>query len=316
MRYDLTDLRLFVNIVDAGSLTAGAARSHLALASASARIAGLESALDARLLERGRRGTTPTPAGLALARHARAMLQLAGRLNADLAEYSQGLRGQVRLMSNTAALTGFLPEVLAAFLHAHPEIDVDTQERPSMHIVRAVADGAADLGIVSDAVDAGGLQCRPLARDRLVLCLPRGHRLARLSGVTLETALDEDFVMLALHSALAIYLEGQAARLARRLRVRLRLPDADAVLRAVAQGCGVAVLPHAAAARLRHAGTRLVPLSDSWASRRLLLCMRDAESLPRPARLLAEALGTAAAPLDYNGNKPSRHRGRGTRPSS
>jgi len=312
MRYDLTDLRLFVNIVDAGSLTAGAARSHLALASASARIAGLESALDVRLLERGRRGTRPTAAGLALARHARAMLQLAGRLNADLAEYAQGLRGQVRLMSNTAALTGFLPEALARFLRQHPDIDVETEERPSVHIVRAVADGTADLGIVSDAVDTGDLECLPVAHDRLVLCLPRGHRLAGLSSLTLEAALDEEFIMLALQSALALYLEGQAARLARRLRVRLRLPDFDAVLRAVAGGCGVAIVPHAAAARLRHPGTKLVALSDPWASRRLLLCMRDAANLPRHAGLLARLLAAAGGTAPPAG--ADARSGRGTAP--
>ena len=63
-RFDLVDLRLFVAVADRGSITAGAEQAHLALASASARIRGMEKALGAPLLARGRRGVSPTPAGL------------------------------------------------------------------------------------------------------------------------------------------------------------------------------------------------------------------------------------------------------------
>ena len=74
MHFDLTDLRLFAAIAESGSITAGAARTGLALAAASARVRGMETALGAPLLERGRRGIRPTPAGFALARHARLVL--------------------------------------------------------------------------------------------------------------------------------------------------------------------------------------------------------------------------------------------------
>jgi DNA-binding transcriptional LysR family regulator len=67
MHFDLTDLRLYLNILDAGNITAGAACSHLSLAAASARVRAMEASLGIDLLERGRRGVTPTPAGKALA---------------------------------------------------------------------------------------------------------------------------------------------------------------------------------------------------------------------------------------------------------
>ena len=74
MHFDLTDLRLFTAVADEGSITAGAARSGLALASASARVRRMEAALGAALLERGRRGVQLTPAGFALAHHGRLVL--------------------------------------------------------------------------------------------------------------------------------------------------------------------------------------------------------------------------------------------------
>ncbi len=61
MRFDLTDLRLFLLAVETGSITRGARAAHLALASASARISGMEAVLGVALLERGRRGTHPAP---------------------------------------------------------------------------------------------------------------------------------------------------------------------------------------------------------------------------------------------------------------
>ena len=64
MHFDLTDLRLFLHVAEAGSITAGAARSGLALASASARVQGMEAQAGVALLERGRRGVEPTPAGI------------------------------------------------------------------------------------------------------------------------------------------------------------------------------------------------------------------------------------------------------------
>ena len=117
MHFDLIDLRLYLHVLDAGNITAGASRSHLSLAAASARIRAMEAALGVECLERGRRGVTPTAAGQALARHARLLLQQAEHLQQDLAEYANGVKGQVRLLCNTTALSEYLPELLAAFAY-------------------------------------------------------------------------------------------------------------------------------------------------------------------------------------------------------
>ena len=66
MRFDLTDLRLFLHVAEAGSITGGAERAGLSLAAASERIQGMEAALGVVLLDRLRRGVRPTPAGRAL----------------------------------------------------------------------------------------------------------------------------------------------------------------------------------------------------------------------------------------------------------
>jgi DNA-binding transcriptional LysR family regulator len=57
--------------------------------------------------------------------HARAILRQAERLREDLGAYAGGLAGQIRLLSNTNALTEFLPEALSSFLLKHPQVSVD-----------------------------------------------------------------------------------------------------------------------------------------------------------------------------------------------
>ena len=290
MHFDLTDLRLYLHILDTGNITAGAARSHLSLAAASARIRAMEASLGTEFLQRGRRGVSPTPAGKALAQHARILLQQTERMQQDLAEYAQGVKGQVRLLCNTTAITEYLPEVLADFLCEHPNLDIDLQELPSARITHALRQGAADIGIVSDAVDTTDLQTQPFRDDPLRLIVPPGHPLAGAAEVSFSDALHYDFVGLNTDSALAIYLEEQALHSGSRMQVRIRADGFDGVLRMVARGAGLAIVPLAAIERATPQTFSSIALNEPWARRTLMLCARDFSALPGYAKALLQAL--------------------------
>ncbi|WP_248744037.1 MULTISPECIES: LysR substrate-binding domain-containing protein [unclassified Pseudomonas] len=291
MHFDLTDLRLYLHIFDSGNITAGAARSHLSLAAASARIRAMEASLGTEFLERGRRGVTPTPAGKALAQHARLLLQQAERMQQDLNEYARGVKGQVRLLCNTTAISEYLPEVLADFLREHPNLDIDLQELPSARITHALRQGAADLGIVSDAVDTRDLQTRVFREDPLVLLVPSGHALAERLSLTFAETLTHDYVALGADSALAIHLEEQALHIGQRMAVRIRVDGFDGLMRMVGRGAGLAIVPKVAVERWP--GThpfKCVPLDDAWARRTLHLCSRNFAHLPAYTQALLDAL--------------------------
>ncbi|QRK09248.1 LysR family transcriptional regulator [Archangium violaceum] len=295
MRFDLTDLRLFLHVAEAGSITGGAARSHLALASASARIRGMEEALGIPLLERERRGVRPTPAGRTLVHHARTVLEQLERMRGELGEYAHGLKGHVRLMANTSAMTEFLPEALSAFLADHPNVNVDLEERLSYDIVRAVAEGLADVGIVSDSVELAGLETFPFRTDRLVLVTARAHPLAAHRELRFVEVLDHEFIGLATGSALQDYLSEHAARAGRRLKFRVRLRSFDAICRLVERGIGIGVVPETAARRCRKSMAILgIRLTDSWAQRQLTLCVRRFAELPVHAQQLVHRLRAPA----------------------
>jgi DNA-binding transcriptional LysR family regulator len=296
LHFDLTDLRLFLHVAEAGSITAGAARSGLALASASARIQGMEEQAGIALLERGRRGVQPTPAGRALLHHARLVTQQVERMRGELGEYARGLKGHVRLLANTAAMAEFLPEALAGFLSAHPNVDVELDERPSPEVARAVAEELADVGVVADHADFTGLESWPFRRDRLVLVVPPGHALAGRGPVGFAEVLGEEFVGLTGDSALHHHLAGHAARAGGRMRLRARVRGLDVACRMVALGAGIAVVPEAAARRWSGHGGALVTLrlTDPWAERLLTVVVRRLDALPTHARQLVEHLAGLA----------------------
>jgi len=292
MRFDLIDLRLFLCVAEASSITHGAARANMTLASASERIRGMEMALGARLLERQRRGVRLTSVGSALAFHARIVTQQLEQMRGELNEYSKGLRAHIRLLGNTVAIGELLPNPVVAFLSANPNVDLELEDRPSREIVRLVAEGIADIGVVTEAVDpADELETYPIGKIRLVVVGPREHPLRQQRKITFREILDYNFIGPPLGSALQEFLDHNAARFGRRLNVRVRLSGFDPICRLAESGIGLAVLPETAARRFqRSMAIEIYPLTDTWALRHHAICVRNLRSLPVHARRLVECL--------------------------
>jgi DNA-binding transcriptional LysR family regulator len=291
LRFDLTDLRLFCDVVDAGAITRGAERSALALAAASTRIRNMEATLGAPLLTRSRQGVEPTPAGRMLLKHARVMLDQAARLREDLSAYAGGLSGQVKLLANTNALTEFLPEALSAFLAANPHVSVDLEERLSDEIVGLIAEGVGDVGVVAGTVDVGALQAFAFRSDRFVVVTAPDHPLAARKSVGFAEVLDFDLVGLERSSSLQRFLTAKAAREGRPLKLRVQLRSFDAVCRLVDSGVGVGVVPQTTARRAaKSSPLAVIELADEWAVRDLKIVVRALDDLRPYARDLVESL--------------------------
>jgi DNA-binding transcriptional LysR family regulator len=294
MRFDLADLSLFRHVVEAGSITHGAGRAHLALAAASTRVRNMESALGAPLLVRARHGVTPTQAGRTLLQHARIMLEQAERLREDLGAYAGGMAGQVRVMSNTNAMTEFLPETLSSFLAAHPNVSVDLEEHLSDEIVGLIAEGVGDIGVVAGTVDPGRLTTYPFRTDRFQLVVAQDHSLASRDKIAFADALGHDFIGLDRASAIQRFLAGKASHAGRALRLRVQLRSFDAVCRLVERNVGVGVVPATTARQaVKTMAIKALDLSDPWALRELTICVRDFNALPHYAQQLVEHMRAA-----------------------
>ena len=288
-RFDLVSIRLAVACAQTGSLTAAARTANLALAAASRRIRELEDALGDPLFERHARGLLPTAAGRVFVRHGLTLLQTMEQLGSELADLRHGIARHVRLCASTAAISQFLPPLLARYAEREPQVRVDLDEQVSEAVVAALREGRADLGIFVEGPDTAGLQTHVFRHDELVLVLPAGHRLAGAkTPLAFIDTLDEEWISLAAGAAMLQTQQQAALSANRQLKLRMQVRSFDAVCHMVASGLGIAMLPKTAALPLMRAmklGWR--PLADTWARRRLLVARPLGQSDPGIAALVA-----------------------------
>ena len=289
-RPDLASLALFIRVAETHSITKAARASHIALAAASRRIQQLEDQLGVQLLRRSARGVELTPAGTAVLARAQEMLGKVDEMRAEVADYSKGAKGLVRVQANASALAQYLPGDLASFSASSPDIKIALEEERSGAIVEAVRKGAADVGIVMEGADAPGLQLFEYRTDLLCAVVPRRHP-ERARKLAFARLLDHDFVGLESNTVISRLMLDEASRAGKPLRLRVQVKSFDVVARLVQAGLGIGVLPEdAAEAFAKPMGLRFITLTDAWAARRMFVGVKEYTALSAPARRLVDHL--------------------------
>lgn len=286
-RLDPISLNLFVRVIEEGTIAAAAEREHIAAAAVSKRLSEIESTLGTPLLTRTNKGVGATAAGFALLALARRALHELDQIPAQMQSYKSGVRGLVRICASMSAITQFLPADIKSFLTEYPDVQVQLEEKTSNDVTKAVSENSADIGIFTATPHGPQLDIFGYHSDRLVLCVPKNHRLSTNTQLPFIEALDEDIVGMHTGSAIGIQL-GRAAGMAERaLSLRLQVTSFDALCMMVSCGLGVGVVPEAVARRnAKPLDLHLIQLTDTWAHREFKICVRSSESLPVSARLL------------------------------
>ena len=295
---DIDSLALFVRAAELRSLTKAAEASHIGLAAASRRMALLEHRFRTTLLERSSRGVELTAAGVSLLPHARALLVELNQMQAEMRDHANGRKGALRILANTSVITDTLPDDLAAFAHHNPDVKVVVEERWSEEIVRALQAAEADVGIVVEGTVVDGLETQPYCFDRLAVVMRSDHALAAFETLGFNDVLDDELITLEGGASMTRLLAAQAAIAERTLQLRIQVRSFEAICHMVASGLGLGLLP-TQAARVLAKGLDLTvrPLSDPWAERRMLLCMRkERASTASVSKLLTFLCGRGHLP--------------------
>lgn len=303
-RVDPVSLRLFVTVCDQGTIAAAAERECITASAISKRVAEMEYWVGTPLLHRGQRGVQPTAAGIALLRHARQILRSMRELQAELSDYSDGLRGHVRLLVNMSSMAEFVPEEIQAFAKANPDIAISLEERRSADVVRGIEDGAADIGISRAFMETQGLETFPYRYDHFAVAMDPGHPLAQFPELWFEQTLQYDRIGLTSDpqqgDSMQVLMQKKAAAQGCDPSCRIQVASYYAALRLLRGSHAVSILPiEAARNHARELGVHLVPLSDAWAQQQFVICVRSAETLSLPARKLLAHL------LERTSNSPA-----------
>jgi len=280
MRYDITDLKVFLAVVEAGNLSRGAEHCHLSPSSVSLRIKGLEDALGAVLLIRRPHGVEPTPAGSLVVEHAYRCLAELEQMHASLLPHSQGVKNHIKLFANSLSINSYIPKDLVHFFKQYPSVRVSLTEHTSQEIVAAVNAGQADVGIVAPGVTHPNLIFLPYHKDRLVLLAPLDNKLAKQGTVRFIECVREPFLSLPQGASLHTFLMNHAAALGSTLDIRVQVAGYHAITLLVSSGAGVAIVPHSALRRESHNDFAVVALSDPWACRNLRICIANRPDEP------------------------------------
>lgn len=292
MKLDPVSLRLFVSVVEEGTIAAAAKREHIAAAAVSKRLSELEDLLDSRLLNRTNKGITPTDAGMSLLFMARSALNNLNDIVVQMRDYSNGTRGSVQVLANISAITQFLPGLLKSFMALYPLINVVIEEQQSLAITKAVAENRAEVGIFTRLPHGADIEVFPFRRDRLVLIVPAGHPLAARQSVRFSETLDHPYVALRSGTHLNFQLIKAANDVGRSLRIRLEVASYDALFLMVQAGIGMGIMPEGSAGIYHLNGAKIIRIEDEWASRELSVCVRSRAGLSAAGELFLQHLLT------------------------
>jgi DNA-binding transcriptional LysR family regulator len=295
---DVKTLRLLVAVCDLQNIKHAAAQENIEPSAISKRIAQLEASLGTTILIRNRRGVQPTPAGLALLEHARTVLFTMDRIESDIAAFSGGARGHVRVVASASAIAESLLDDVASFMRmeSNRNVKVDIEEGLSRDIVHAVRDSRAAVGVLWDTADFEALEHRPYRQDQLALAVHAGHPLANRNSLTFRETLQYQHVGLQANSAVHRMLQRAAAQGGANLDYRVIVSNFDAAFKAVAANLGVSVIPVQVGSPYASVGdVKLIPLTDKWATRRFAVCFKDEKGLQPAALSMVEYLASRAS---------------------
>ncbi|EUC16662.1 LysR family transcriptional regulator [Paraburkholderia hospita] len=162
--FDLAQLRTFVAVAEAGSVSAGAERVFLSQSSASEQLKKLEERAGQPLFLRGKQGVTPTPAGAKLLDHARRILAMSEAAFEDL--QGRSLDGELRIAITDYYRPHDVARVLKIFSEQHPRLRLHVTVLPSAVI---------DSSVENDTTFDIGLSLRIVATDTKRAASNRPH---------------------------------------------------------------------------------------------------------------------------------------------
>lgn len=170
--FDLAALGMLVAVAETGGFTAASTRLGRTQSAISVRIQDLENQLGHKLLERSRRGVTPTDAGERLIAHARRLLAVEREALADLA--GETPTGRLRIGVPDDYMDAYLRPLIARFAVEHPKVELEVHCDLSKRIEPALKAGDLDLAVVSQ--DPSRPMGEVLRREPMIWVAARGHR--------------------------------------------------------------------------------------------------------------------------------------------
>lgn len=284
MGITLRQFQQFIAVAELGSYRQAAEKLFVAQPALSVSIQKLEAEVGTKLLERGSKGVTLTPAGQALMEDARAALFHSEQACRSARLVALGEWGTLRLGFVGSATYTLLPLCVPAFRSEHPNVKVELREDSTAGLISLVRNRDIDAAVVRGPIaEEAAIEAWVIQRDDLILAVPIGHALAGRKELALEECRNEGFVLYA--STMLPGLHGEALSLCHKAgftpRVSQEAIQVQTQLSLVASGMGIALVP-AVTRSYSPQHVSFIDLTDAGARKCLslsLVARRDTRSI-------------------------------------
>lgn len=291
-RFDLVTLRIFLTVIDTGSIRSASESLNLSPSAISRRLAELEENFGQPFFSRHSRGVEISDAGHVMAAKARDIFAAIDGAHSELRRLSSGEAGSLLLSANGSAFVNGLAADMKCFSERFPHIGIELFEQISPNVVASVVSGKTELGLISRTFRLPPeIECTRYCTDRLVLAVPQGHDLAELPEVTLSD--------MSSYPSIGVIEGSSMTRLIRRVSVmgnkefkyRYMANTNEVARTLVAHGHGIAILPEQFVRP--HDQTMpivAVPINESWAEREISLVRHSDVPLSKTATIFRDFL--------------------------
>jgi DNA-binding transcriptional LysR family regulator len=193
---ELRQIKSFLAVAETLNFGRAAERVHLSQPALSLQIRCLEDDIGVRLLDRNRRKTTLTPAGLRFQAEANQILIRVDHAVREAQLAAHGMLGSLRIGFISTAAKEIVPGLVREFRETHPDVDLSLRNILTMEQIRMLEADALDVGFLRLPVEGHPeIDLVPVHSEPFVLVVPSSHRLAMKKEIRLKETADERFVV-------------------------------------------------------------------------------------------------------------------------
>ncbi|MFY9555067.1 MAG: LysR family transcriptional regulator [Blastocatellia bacterium] len=257
----------------------------------------LEGELGEQLFDRMGKSIRLTAAGELLFDYSKRLLSLRAEAVLAVGELRGLGRGTLRLGANETTCLYLLPEVLAAFKQAYPQVQVDIHRAITRSITERVIDGTLDFGIVTLPIKNPRLEALTIHQDDMALIVGPAHPLASRRSVKMSDLADEPFILHKIGTTTRERLVKHFRDGGAKMKVTMELASIETIKRFVSIGMGISIVPQLCIEKeIAEGSLRAMTIRDARFQRKLGLIYNRGRYQSQAARAFLALISDKQAP--------------------
>jgi DNA-binding transcriptional LysR family regulator len=303
---ELWQLEVFTAVAEERSFSRAGHRLGRTQPAISSAIKLLEVELGEPLFDRMGKTVRLTGAGEVLTEYAKRLLRLREEATIAVGELRGLSRGTLRLGANETTCLYVLPEVLAAFKEAYPQVQVDIHRAITRSITERIIDGTLDFGIVTLPIKNSRLEVSTIHSDEMCLIVGPTHSLAARRSVKMSDLENEPFILHKIGTTTRERLVKHFNDGGVKMKVTMELASIETIKRFVAIGMGISIVPRLCIAKeVKEGSLQALTIRDARFKRHLGLIYNKDRHQSQAARAFL-ALISEQQPAPKTKAKPAK----------